>query len=324
MQQILKESGVSYASFVDDITEMVKCRLGREYDINVIKVTKNNSIELDSLVIREKGRNFAPNIYLLPYYEAYMDGVSLQELTSRVCAASNHYSTPFPEKNLELSMKEMRENIVIRLVNYDKNKKLLESIPYIKYLDLAVIFHCLVHNVEEGLGTIRITNEHLELWGITIEEMKSLALKNTMKKFPAIIRSMEEVIGELLIEELTETSLPSDLQEEIDLFKQETRQLREENGSTNMYILSNNKGINGATCILYKNVLKQFAEQLQSDLFILPSSIHEVILIPYHNSISYQQLTKMVQEVNLTQVAGDEVLSDKVYYYSRLKNVITQ
>ncbi len=323
MQQVLKESGISYASFVDDITEMVKCRLGRAYDINVIKVTKNNSIELDSLVIREKGRNFAPNIYLLPYYEAFMDGVSLQELTNRICLTANNYSAPFPEKNLELSTKEMRENIVIRLVNYDKNKKLLESIPYIKFLDLAVIFHCLVHNVGEGLGTIRITNEHLELCKMTVEEMKSLALKNTMKKFPATIRSMEEVIGELLIEELTEPSLPSDLQEEIDLFKQETRQLREEN-SINMYILSNSKGINGATCILYKNVLKQFAEQLQSDFFILPSSIHEVILIPYHNSISYQQLTKMVQEVNLPQVAGDEVLSDKVYYYSRSKNVITQ
>ncbi len=323
MQQILKESGISYASFVDDITEMVKCRLGTEYDINVIKVTKNNSIELDSLVIRQKGRNFAPNIYLLPYYEAYMNGVSLQELTNRLCDATNNYSAPFPEKNLELSIKEMKNNVVIRLVNYDKNKKLLESIPYIKYLDLALIFHCLVHTVGEGIGTIRITNEHLELWNMTVEEMKSLALKNTMKKFPATIRSMEEVIGELLVEELNEPSLPSDLQEEINLFKQETRHLREENSKTNMYILSNIKGINGAACILYKNVLKQFAEQHQSDFFILPSSIHEVILIPYHNSISYEQLTKMVQEVNLTQVAGDEVLSDKVYYYSRSKNVIT-
>ncbi|MFT4143106.1 MAG: DUF5688 family protein [Mobilitalea sp.] len=323
MQQILKESGISYASFVDDITEMVKCKLGREYDINVIKVTKNNSIELDSLVIRKKGRNFAPNIYLLPYYEAYMDGVSLQELTNRLCMSTNNYSDPFPERNLNLSLDEMKDNIVIRLVNYDKNKKLLESIPHIKYLDLAVIFHCLVHSIGEGIGTIRVTNEHLKLWNMTLDEMESLALKNTTNRFPANIRSMEDVIGELLNEELAEPSLPSDLQEEIDQLKQETKQLSEINSNTNMYILSNNKGINGAACLLYKNVLKQFAEQLQSDFFILPSSIHEVILIPYHSSISYQQLTKMVQEVNLTQVAGDEVLSDKVYYYSRSKDAIS-
>lgn len=90
-----------------------------------------------------------------------------------------------------------------------------------------------------------------------------------------------------------------------------------------MYILSNVKGINGATCLLYQNVLRDFSEQIQSDLFILPSSIHEVILVPYDRSISKEALEAMVKDVNRTQVSQDEVLSDRVYFYSRANNAIT-
>jgi hypothetical protein len=94
------------------------------------------------------------------------------------------------------------------------------------------------------------------------------------------------------------------------------------NSQPRMYILTNQKGINGASCLLYENVIRQFAGQINSDLYILPSSIHEIILIPKKQNMKKETFTQMVEDVNRTQVAVEEVLSDHVYHYSREKDRI--
>ena len=84
-----------------------------------------------------------------------------------------------------------------------------------------------------------------------------------------------------------------------------------------MYVLSNKSKLNGSGCILYQNLLRSLGKKLESDFYILPSSVHEVLLIPADDQDSYEELTAMVQEVNATQLANEEILSDHVYYYSR-------
>ena len=317
MLQVLKERGCDYNTFILELTDQVKEMMGEEYTAKIYKVTKNNSLELDSLVLLKDGKNFAPNIYLLPYYESYLEGIGIVELSERLCVMYRSCTEPLATDKFNYTYDDMKPNIIYRLVSYDKNKSLLEKIPHIKYLDLAITFHCLVHNDEEGIGTIRITNEHMELWNASLQELKSLAIKNTKKKFKAVIRSMDEVIRNMITEE---AGGQSDLPEEL------LQDLYGDHDCSNphkMFILSNLQGINGATCLLYENVLKQFADQLQSDLFILPSSIHEVIVVPFDHTLSKEVLTEMVIDVNRTQVADDEVLSDRVYYYSREKNAIS-
>lgn len=315
MQQ-LRESICDYDTFIKDLTEMVKEMMGKEYSVKINKVIKNNSLELDSLILLKPGSNFTPNIYLLPYYNAYSEGTDLIELANRLCAIYRSYDTPKLSDNFSYTFENIKSCIVYRLVNYDKNKKLLEKVPHIKYLDLAVTYHCLVQDDESGIGTIRITNEHLQSWKITIKELHKLAVSNTKREFPPLIRSMDEIIHSMLIGEKhegNEYNTADDVLPDI---------INQSNDSNKMYVLSNPKGINGATCLLYKNVLKDFSLKVQSDLFILPSSIHEVILVPYNSSITKEALTEMVKDVNRTQVACDEVLSDRVYYYSRVNNAI--
>ena len=84
-----------------------------------------------------------------------------------------------------------------------------------------------------------------------------------------------------------------------------------------MYVLSNRTRVQGASCILYPNILKDFAAAVKSDFYILPSSVHEVILLPVQGDEDEEGLKRMVCEVNETQVEREEVLSDSVYYYSR-------
>lgn len=316
MQQVLNESTCDYNSFIKELTALVKEMMGEEYTARIYKVTKNNSLELDSLVLLKEGKSFAPNIYLLPYYEAFMEGVEIKELAERLCNIYHSCTNPIVNEKFSYSFEDMKRNVIYRLVNYEKNQKLLEHLPHIRFLDLAVIYHCLVHDEEDGIGTIRITNEHLKFWNISLKELQQFAVRNTRKIFPPVIKSMEEVIKGILSDECFEASdLSEDLYEEADDDQYADRH--------RMFVLSNPKGINGATCLLYENVLKKFSDCLQADLFILPSSIHEIILIPYEKTITREALAAMVRDVNRTQVASDEVLSDRVYFYSRKNNEIT-
>ena len=318
MGQMVMETKIDYLSFINTICKMVKEMLGDEYQVQIHKVTKNNSLELDSLLVLQKGRDFAPNIYLQHYYESYQEGTSIQEIAERICIIYRNNTKPKLNEEFNYSLEKMKEFIVYRLISYEKNQKLLSQIPHVKYLDLAITFQCLVRDDDEGIGTIRITNEHMKLWRTSTEELITHAAKNTCRLLPASIRTMEDTIIGLLNDEMSYSNESGEWDGVYDQLI--TNSLFEDKPP--MYILTNHKGINGASCILYDNLLNNFSNQVQSDFYILPSSVHEVILLPFHKNIDRESLKKLVKDVNYTQVAPEEVLSDQVYYYSREKDAI--
>lgn len=315
MVQVLKETTSEYDYFVGQILSGVSQRMGKEYTARVIKVLKNNSLELDSLVLLKEGKSFSPNIYLQTYYEAYRQGVKINELVMRLCNIYQNSKVPIVDESFSYTFEQMKPYIVFRLVSYDRNRRLLEKIPHIRYLDLAITYHCLVKEDEEGIGTIRITNEHMKHWKTRLKELHELAAENTMRLFPECIRSMEEVIRSMLIEELPgkESELTEEMSETF---------MNSSSANNKMYILTNQKGINGASCLLYANVLHDFSERFQSDFYVFPSSIHELILVPTSDHKSSKEYSDMVREINATQVAYEEVLSDRIYYYSREKGLM--
>jgi hypothetical protein len=91
-----------------------------------------------------------------------------------------------------------------------------------------------------------------------------------------------------------------------------------------MYVISNRDKINGAACILYKDVLKDFAQTIESDLYILPSSIHETIVVPKTPATNPQDLSQIVKETNDNHVEREEILSYSVYEYKRKENNLCQ
>ena len=317
MVQVIRETTSEYDYFVSTLISAVTRKLGKDYTARIYKVTKNNSLELDSLVLLKQGKNFAPNIYLQPYYEAYRQGETIDELADRLARIYESFTVPIEEGSFHYSFEEVKSNIVYRLVSFERNRKLLEKIPHIRYLDLAITYHCLVREDQDGIGTIRITNEHARQWGVTLEDIHKLAARNTKQHFPHCIKSMEEVMRTILLEELPATG---------DHNKGNASEViltnSKEDGQPSMYILSNTKGINGAACLLYRKVLADFANQVQSDFYLFPSSIHEVILVPASDTGNRYDYAEMVREINETQVAKEEVLSDRVYYFSREKGLI--
>ncbi len=307
MQNAVKEEVLDYTSFVSLVKEKIIERMGQGYSIKMYKVIKNNSLELDCLAVLKEGANCSPNIYLNAYYESFIEGTSMAEIIDRLCMIYTHSDVPVIQEDFEFSLELMKPYIFFRLVSLEKNKKLLTQVPHTTFLDLAITFHCLVKNVEEGIGSIRITNEHMDLWDIGLDELKDLAFDNTKTLFPPVIKTMEDVISGLLFDANIDN---------IDI-DQHMEPLYP------MYILSNEKGINGASCLLYNDVIRDFSKILKSDLYILPSSIHEIILVPMDNLKNKENFTSMVAEINMSQVPFDEVLSDHVYIYSRERDAIT-
>lgn len=318
---------MSFEEFIIVIKSKIEEILGDDYDIHFNHVLKNNSIELDGLVILRAGSSISPSIYLNSYYEAYLASVSIEFIVENIM---NEYKKSIIDERMNqfsipYNFNEMKSNIIFRLVNYEKNKNMLNTVPFVPFLDLAITFHCLVKHNEDGIGTIRINNELMKYWDISIEELKKLGKENTTRLFPPVIQTMNEIVNHILINNASNGFMERD---EYDVFNKEIdleNRLKNRDGydTKDMFVLTNKKGINGASCLLYPNILNDLAEKLDSDLYILPSSIHEIILVEKDNSFEKEDLIRMVKDINLTQVPIEDVLSNNVYVYSRLKDSIS-
>ncbi len=295
-----------FNAFCEDLITQITILMGEDYDIRINHVVKNNGVKLDGIVILKKEEKAAPTIYINEYFNQYQEGRNMESIVKEIIQITieeekNFKRTIIPEN---LSFDYMKNKIIYRLVNYEKNKSELEKVPHIRYLDLAITFHCLVKWEKVEIGTIRIHKEMMNQWEVETKDLWELAKKNTPKLFPIQIRSMNEVIADILKQEVGSVPLDSNsLQSE-------------------MYIFTNKSGINGASVLLYENAISNFACSNQSDFYILPSSIHEVILIPFQQNFSQNELNNMVNDVNNTEVSTEDILSNRVYIYHRNKNAI--
>lgn len=197
----------------------------------------------------------------------------------------------------------VKDRICYRLVNRDKNRELLSEIPHVVFLDLALCFYyaCCGNMVE---GSIQIDNYHMKQWDTSTTELLGLAACNTQRLLPWECRSVMRILeGRQQEEATTGEGLPSDS----DWFKQPVP----------MSVLGNRLNLYGAVCIHYPEVLGRLAQEAGNDLYILPSSVHETILLPNRGGVSAQELKEMICDINRELVLPEEVLSDSLYYYSR-------
>ncbi len=297
---------MEYKEFVEYIKMNAGYIAGEGGNITINHVIKNNGCEMDGLVIMEKGKDIAPTIYLDSFYELYTNGENIKNIIRQieVIYEQNKNNVTF-DVNILKHFDTIKDKIVYKVVNYRSNEKLLEQVPHKRILDLAVVFYCLLDNEYGRSATALIYNNNLKNWNVTIDDVYKAALKNTPDLLHSKISSMTALF------EKCGVNVDG---EEVDL---------KDYVPSDMYVLTNESKLNGAACILYENVLYDFAQKLGADLYILPSSVHEVILLPKLSMFEKDELVNMVKEVNTEGVAADEVLSDHVYEYNRTERLIT-
>lgn len=294
---------MQYEDFKLEIFHQIKEELEEDTRIEINRVIKNNGLELDSLVIFKDNRSIVPNIYLNSFFEQYQSGVSLEEIVTEILDIYDSYCDVSDQNVYELEIQNFKDfscwkdKVFFRLINYDKNQKLLEEVPYFRFVDLAITFHCLISRKGEGISSVRITNAIVKMWKVQASDLFKSAMENTPVLFPVSFRSMSDIL--------------------LDMIGNDADDLFDLSLDIPLYVLSNEENMNGAACILYPDVIHQIAVDWDCDIFILPCSIHEVVLAPNNLNMKKEELQEMVADINLTQVSTEEILSDKVYIYQK-------
>ncbi len=299
---------MNYIEFQNIMLGMLKGILGAEYDVNIHKVMKNNDVELVSVMIQKESESGAvPTIYLEDYYEMYNVGVKLDDIANSIIAL---YMRQKGKVNISIddfkSFDYVKSKVMLKLINYERNRKGLTNIPHKRILDLAVVLYVLWDEEDDLQMTAIVTNSHMQMWGVDFENLYDIAYNNTIIKLSTDIRNLQDVIYDIYKKAKLKMGIDKELEEEI---------IAELNDRAYpMYVISNRKRILGASVILYDQVLKYFYEKFGGKFYILPSSIHEVIVVPV-NDMSIDEMKNMVTEINENEVDYLEVLSDNVYCY---------
>lgn len=294
---------MDYNTFKQEILTSLKKEAGEKM-VTLHRIEKNNGKILDAVTIMESGTHIAPTIYLADFYDFFSHGMSLEEVTLKILELNTERQveeTEFQNAGFE-DYKRARSHICYKLINLDMNRKLLKNVPYIPYLDLAIVFYYRLEEEVLNGANFLVHNCNLESWGITLQDIYEDAHKNTSRRLPFTLQGMEALIREMTGEE-----------ELLSFCFQKREQ---------MYILTNEEKYFGAAALLYPHVLSHISRLLHCNFYVLPSSIHECILVPDSGQFSKKELETMVREVNETQVEDEEVLSQNVYYYDGKKGAL--
>lgn len=191
---------------------------------------------------------------------------------------------------------QLREHIIFYFVSADKRAEGV-LVPHRVCWDLVLVYGVLWKNQKGEDCVIPVTNQYMELWGVDEEALFAAAKENTPRLLPVCLRPMRELLQGVTPGE-------------------EMKAIREE-----IYVLTNNRGYLGAAAMLYEGVLRGFSHRMEADVYILPSSIHEVILLPVCGQ-KKECLQEMVGEINRREALCIDILSDSVYQYVRASDEI--
>lgn len=285
---------MDYQQFLNCVQEKVLENIGKEAEVNIKHVLKNNGHELDAITIMGRESSGSPTIYLNGYYEQLKAGRNIDAVAREIIQMYeiNKENVRFSPDEFK-SFENVRKKIVYRLINYEANKKLLDNVPFKRFLDLAVVFCVLVEQREDSSAAALIYNSHMELWDVDADKICETAKENTPGLLPYRITRLDDILGE----EIQEKVIMSD--------------------TDCMYVLSNESGMWGAACMLYDGVLQKFSRQFGSDIIIIPSSVHEVLLLLWKEEYNVRELNCLVKDVNDNIVDAEEMLAQNVYIYCR-------
>lgn len=281
---------------IDKIYEKISTELENQ-EISIEDVTKNNDTTKTALKISEKTDSDNPVktaalIYIDDYAKSIKEGdCSLDDATNNIIRSyKNSLVTEIDDLVTNIAdFNSISDKIVYRLVNYEKNENMLQDMPYDRFLDLAITYR-INYTAGNTNCSINITNQALERWGVSKDIIRKLADRNTEKYLQFKIFDLHKFLSDIYM----------DINEEID-----------------MYVATNKENCNGASVLLYTmdehNEIWNLAKEMDTDLYIIPSSIHEVILVPIKDSLNKDDIVQMIKEVNTTVLDETDYLSDSLY-----------
>lgn len=299
---------MDFEEFSETVLKEIWKKTEGMFDVSITVNMKNNGIKCTGISAISKENNNGPCIYLDDYYKGYQNkSIGIKE------TADNIYSQIMESqndlRNIDvmdiMNWNNIKCHIYAKLINADRNRELLDVIPHRMFLDLAVVYYAAVNVFKiQKTGTVLIHNNHMSIWGKNEETLYQTALLNMRSDGEPLFKSMHSILRSSAPEvfhcpESGELSL-----------------------NTGAYVLTNCRKRYGASEILDKNTLKEISDRITDDYVLLPSSVHEIIVLAPDYKTGYGELAEMVKEVNTEEVSAEEYLSDHVYVYDRSKELL--
>ena len=287
-----------YETFKTELIAVITKKLEAPYKVETYKAFKNGK-EIDAFTIRQKDTQATPTFYFKNLIEDYKNGSPVADIAEDVLEMYF-----FAIKNSPTNIDEcqdfniQKDNICYRVVNKESFKDQLPLIPHIDFFDLAIILYSVLSINDTNEMSFIVTNDMVRLWNTTPQELFILATKNTPRILPINITSLNALRFQIDIPQhktISDTieNLPHDY----------------------VYAITNDYRRNGFAGIFYPGVLKCLGKRF-GNFFLLPSSIHEALIVPETSNFPPEHLMEMVHDVNTEVVSPDEYLSDSVYQYS--------
>ena len=287
---------MDFNEFQNQILQEAKDRMwGVQVEIRPVEKLQGESYT--GLSIQPNDSPMAATLNLDTVYNQMVDqGKSFQEVADDLIthAADIIIDMPKIDVNDITNYDQMKNTLVVQVIPTDRNAEMLADIPHKNIEDMSLVYRMQIDQNENGTSSVLITNAMLENYGVTVDQLHQDAMDAAVINNPATFRSMQEVLSDLM-------GMPADLMPPMD--------------GPQMYVASVENSLNGAGVIAYPDFMNQVAEQVGGDFFVLPSSVHEVLVIPDDGSIDRHDLESMVREVNASEVLPKDQLSDNVYHY---------
>lgn len=298
---------MTYSDFAERIMAEAKSCLNDDFEIEIRDVLKNNDMSLKALTVGKHGEAQIC-VYLEPYYSDYCKGSEFNKILEEVVKNVNENLSKGKSIDIDWlkDWDKVKDRLYCMVINTHMNKERLKKIPHRSLLDLSVVYYVKI-DVVFSSGIVVLTHDNAEIYKKTEEELYSQAMANTVKQEVSFKNINAVLFGN--------TQINSDAVDDVQI-KSDTAD------DIPMYVLDNKEHFMASVQILNGDFPKNIGGQLNDDYYILPSSLHELIVVPVKAGIEVSYLRHMVKDINKRSVEYDDRLSDNVYRYYREKEEV--
>lgn len=302
----MNEKRLTFGEFVDEVRKSIKDYLPEKFadaEVHVDQFQKLNTAYL-GLQVKREGQMVVPNINLNARFADYQENRMSLEAAMRTIAEQVQLAPEIQTEWLK-DYSQVKDHLFIRVSDAKENEDFLRMSPHKEVDGLAVSYHIAFEGLHGVEASTPVSYKMMEMYGVTAEQLHADALESTQRLYPVKYASMAEVMQQMMG---IEPDMAADMMPPME--------------GPQLMVLTNMQGMHGAGALFYPEQLETIAQQMGTDFFVLPSSVHEVLILPDDGSQDLDSLQFMVREINRTEVAPEDRLSDYVYHYDAQDHVL--
>ncbi|MBE6109191.1 MAG: hypothetical protein E7194_02095 [Erysipelotrichaceae bacterium] len=279
-------SMLTFEQFQDELS--AKCRLFAETQggISVVEQQVNKlNASYPSITMMREGRDMGVCFNLNDLYGMYICDHDLEKVFFYV---KTHMDDEIKglERNAFLDYEQVRDLLFIRVSNAAANAYLLSSAPHRIIEEFAITYHVMVQNDADTLGSALITWQLMETYGVEEEQLYRDAMRSAQKLFAPDVLKYNGPYG------------------------------------WSMFMVTNQKQLNGASVMFYPGFAEKLLESVGEDMYVIPSSIHEMMIFPASLYEDAAYLKEVLHDANRDCCMPGEVLSENVYFLSSIDRTL--